>query len=110
MPAKAAAKDDRAAAVTPAIRPAAPWRVREVTALPGNRLFVRFVDGLTGIVDLSALIASPDAGVFAGLRDRSLFERVTVEMGAVVWPGGLDLAPDAMHAEIERRGEWKVRV
>jgi hypothetical protein len=80
-----------------------------VTTLPGSRLFVRFVDGLTGIVDLSALIASPEAGVFARLRDRSLFEQVTVEMGAVVWPGELDLAPDAMHAEIKQHGEWKIQ-
>ena len=70
---------------------------------------MRFVDGLAGVVDLSALIASPDAGVFGRLRERSLFEQVTVEMGAVVWPGELDLAPDAMHAEIKRHGEWKVR-
>jgi hypothetical protein len=48
---------------------------------------MRFVDGLTGIVDLSALIASSNAGVFARLRDRALFEQVHVEMGAVVWPG-----------------------
>lgn len=79
MPAEAAAKDDRAAAVTSAIQPIAAWRVREVTALPGDRRFVRFVDGLTGVVDLSALIASPGAGVFARLRDRSLFEQVTAE-------------------------------
>lgn len=109
MPAEAVAKDDRAAAVTPAIQPTAPWRVRDVAALPGDRLFVRFVDGLTGIVDLSALIASPEAGVFARLRDRSLFEQVTVEMGAVVWPGELDLAPDAMHAAIKQHGEWKIQ-
>jgi hypothetical protein len=83
--------------------------MREVTALPDSRLFVRFVDGLTGIVDLSALIASPEAGVFARLRDRSLFEQVTAEMGAVVWPGELDLAPDAMHAAIKQQGEWKIQ-
>jgi len=109
MPAETAAKDDRAVAVTPAIQPTAPWRVREVTALPGDRLFVRFADGLTGIVDLFALIVSPEAGVFARLRDRSLFEQVTVEMGAVVWPGELDPAPDAMHAEIKQHGVWKVQ-
>src|SRR5271165_3133407 len=108
MPAEAATQDDRAASVTPAIRPTAPWRVREVTALPNDCLFVRFVDGLTGTVDLSALIASPQAGVFARLRDRSLFEQVHVEMGAVVWPGELDLAPDAMHAEVKARGEWRI--
>jgi Protein of unknown function (DUF2442) len=108
MPAEATAQDDRAASVAPAIRPSAPWRVQEVTALPNDRLFVRFVDGLTGIVDLSALIASPSAGVFARLRDRALFEQVHVEMGAVVWPGELDLAPDAMHAAIKEHGQWRI--
>jgi hypothetical protein len=108
MPAEAAAQDDRAASVAPPIRPTAPWRVQEVTALPDDRLFVRFVDGLTGVVNLSALIASPNAGVFARLRDRGLFEQVHVEMGAVVWPGELDLAPDAMHAEIKAHGEWRI--
>lgn len=108
MPAEATTQDDRTASVTPAIRPTAPWRVQEVKALPGDRLFVRFVDGLTGFVDLSALIASPQAGVFARLRDRSLFEQVHIELGAVVWPGDLDLAPDAMHAAIKDHGEWRI--
>ncbi|HME26615.1 MAG TPA: hypothetical protein VKI44_35710 [Acetobacteraceae bacterium] len=45
---------------------------------------------------------------FARLRDRSLFEQVTVEMGAVVWPCELDLAPDAMHAATKQHGEWKI--
>jgi hypothetical protein len=108
MPPETATKGDRSAQVTPPIRPTAPWRVEEVTALPDNRLFVRFIDGMTGTIDLSALIASPRAGVFALLRDRTLFEQVRVEMGAVVWPGELDLAPDAMHAAIRQRGEWRI--
>jgi hypothetical protein len=108
MPAEADAQEDRAASLTPGIRPTAPWRVLGVKALPDNRLFVRFVDGLTGVVDLAALIASERAGVFARLRDRSLFEQVRVEMGAVVWPGELDLAPDAMHAAIKANGEWRI--
>jgi len=108
MSTEAAAQDDRTAAITPAILPTAAWRVREVKALPDNRLSVRFVDGLTGTVDLSALIASPEAGVFACLRDRAVFEQVRIEMGAVVWPGGLDLAPNAMHAEIKAHGAWRI--
>ena len=82
--------------------------MQAVTALPDDRLFVQFIDGLTGVVDLSALIASPNAGVFARLRDRALFEQVHVEIGAVVWPGELDLAPDAMHAAIKQHGEWRI--
>ena len=79
-----------------------------MTALPDDRLFVQFIDGLTGVVDLSALIASQNARVFARLRDRTLFEQVHVDMGAVVWPGELDLAPDAMHAAIKQHGEWRI--
>ncbi len=30
-------------------------------------------------------------------------------MDAVVRPGGLDLAPDAMLAAIKQNGEWKVQ-
>ncbi len=30
--------------------------------------------------------------------------------GAVMWPGELDLVPDAMHEEIKQRGgEWVVK-
>jgi len=29
-----------------------------------------------------------------------------VHLGAVTWPGELDLAPDAMHAAIRRTGVW----
>ena len=108
MRSEAVAQEDRAASVTPAIRPSAPWRVREVTALPNYRLSVCFVDGLTGTVDLSVLVASPEAGVFACLRDPALFDRVYLEHGAVMWPGELDLAPDAMHAAIKEYGEWRV--
>jgi len=30
-------------------------------------------------------------------------------MGAVVQPGGLDLAPGVMHAAIKQHWEWKVQ-
>jgi hypothetical protein len=79
-----------------------PWRVVAVDALPDFRLHVRFVDGTEGTVDLTALIGSPGAGVFAALTDPSLFNQVFVEHGAVTWPGEIDLAPDAMYAEIKR--------
>lgn len=49
----------------PEIRPRMPWRVVEVTPLEGFRLSVRFVDGAEGTVDMSGLIQSSRAGVFA---------------------------------------------
>jgi hypothetical protein len=75
--------------------------VASVEALPGYRLRVRFLDGLEGVVDMSALIASPNAGVFAVLVDPDTFNRVFVRLGAVHWPGDLDIAPDAIYATIK---------
>ena len=57
-----------------------------------------------GEVDLSHLIHSPAAGVFAALQDEALFAAVLVDHGAVAWPQGLDLAPDAMHRAIRATG------
>ena len=82
------------------------WRVVEVQPLANFRLRVRFVDGLEGTVDMSALIHSPTAGVFALLADPAQFAQVFVAHGAVTWPGEIDLAPDAMYAEIKRLGSW----
>jgi hypothetical protein len=86
-----------------------PDDVAEVTALEGFRLHVRFCDGLEGQVDMRALVHSPDAGVFAQLADPVQFARVYVEYGAVTWPGEIDLAPDGMHTQIKKHGEWKLQ-
>jgi hypothetical protein len=60
------------------------------------------------MVDISRLVHSPQAGVFAALADPALFRQVTLEYGAVAWPGELDLAPDAMHTAIQKHGEWSL--
>ena len=91
---------------TPGVIPCASWRVVEVHTLPGYRLLVRFVDGTTGGVDLSRLIMSDKAGIFAALRDLALFDKAYVEYGVVVWPGEIDLGPDAMYDEIKKQGRW----
>jgi uncharacterized protein YfdQ (DUF2303 family) len=99
-------QEDRATELTPPIRPQAPWRVADLEALPGFRLRVCFNDGTEGIVEMAAFIKSAAAGVFAALRDEKLFTRAKVVLGAVTWPGDLDLAPDAMHREIKEHGKW----
>jgi hypothetical protein len=103
------AEQDRPAGIIPPVRPAAPWRVAHVEALSGFRLHVRFNDGTEGTVELADFLNSPSAGVFAALRDEDLFRQARIELGAVTWPGNLDLAPDAMHREIKAHGRWVVR-
>jgi hypothetical protein len=103
------AGEDRAAELAAQIVPAAPWRVVSVKAEPNYRLEVRFVDGTAGHVDMREMVTSPEAGVFKALQDPDVFARVYVSLGAVTWPGELDLAPDAMYDEIRAYGEWVLR-
>jgi hypothetical protein len=109
MRSHADAEEDRAAGVIPPVQPSAPWRVAHMEVLPGLRLHVRFNDGTEGTVELGDFLNSPSAGVFAALRDEELFRQARIELGAVTWPGNLDLAPDAMHREIKAHGTWVVR-
>ena len=91
---------------TTGINPTVPWRVTEVHVLSDFLLWVRFVDGTTGEVDLSRLILSDRAGVFAVLIDLNLFPQAYIEYGAVSWPGEIDLAPDTMYDELKEKGCW----
>jgi hypothetical protein len=73
------------------------WDVVEVRPEKDHCLFVRFKDGLTGRVQLRDCDMQ---GALAALLDAEFFERVYVDNGAVAWPGDIDLAPDAMYAQV----------
>ncbi|SRR5579884_2086683 len=109
MRAAGSASEDYPTAITEIVPPivcSQPDDVAQVQALDDYRLRVRFHDGLEGYVNMKGLIHSPRAGVFAQLADPARFTEAQVQYGAVSWPGDLDLAPDAMYAEIRKTGEW----
>src|SRR5260370_5532330 len=73
------------------------WDVVEVKPEPDYCLFLRFKDGLTGRVQLRE---EELTGVLAPLRSVPFFAQVFINCGAVAWPGEIDLAPDAMYAQV----------
>src|SRR5579871_6395846 len=76
------------------------WDVVEVKPERDCRLFVRFKDGLSGRLQLRR---EELTGALAPLLDVQFFEQVFVDYGAVAWPGDIDLAPDAMYAQIANK-------
>ncbi|OYX07621.1 MAG: hypothetical protein B7Z05_01160 [Thiotrichales bacterium 32-46-8] len=90
---------------TPPITIKTPWRVKQVKPVAGYQLQVEFMDATEGLVDLSKLINSEQAGVFAQLKDQKTFNHVYVEYGTVTWQCGLDLAPDTMYRMIQQNPE-----
>jgi hypothetical protein len=61
-------------------------------------LEVGFDDGVQGVVSLHDRLFGP---VFEPLRNPALFRQASIdEFGAVCWPNGADLAPDALHEQL----------
>jgi hypothetical protein len=108
MQPNANAESNRTPEVEPNIKHTVPWRVTAVTASPDARLRVSFVDGTSGEVEMGAFLrnASLDGTIFEPLRNPGVFAQVQVVLGAVQWPNGADLAPDAMYDAIRERGVW----
>ena len=71
-------------------------RVVEVRPWDGYKLWLRFQDGVSGTVDLSAELWGP---MFEPLKDVTLFAQVAVhrELETVTWPNGADLAPEFLY-------------
>ncbi len=101
---------NRAPDVEPSIRHVVPWRVVSVNATPDRHLMVTCVDGTAGDVDLRNFLDTPHirSTVFESLCDPAVFSQVRVAMGAVQWPNGADLAPEAMYDAIKLHGRWVV--
>jgi hypothetical protein len=73
-------------------------KIIEAKPLENFRVFLRFDDGVSGIVDLSDLAGR---GVFEAWNQPGIFQQVRVtDYGAIEWPGPLDLCPDSLYLQI----------
>ena len=101
---------DRASEVTAGVRPKVAWRVTSVEVLPQARLRVCFADGTTGEVAMQQFLEGREVvgTVFEPLRNPAFLAQAAVVSGAVAWPNGADLAPDAMYDAIRAQGVWSV--
>ena len=88
----------------------APWRIASLKPLAHMRLCVTFNDGTSGELRMKSFLEGPEVTgtVFEPLRDPAYFRSARIELGAVAWPNGADLAPDAMYDAIRARGHWDV--
>ena len=65
-----------------------------VEAQRGHMLHLQFENGEGRLFDMSGFL---DKKPFTVLKDARLFAMASVENGAVVWPGGIDIAPETLY-------------
>ena len=85
-----------------------PWNIIKIKSLPNYKLELEFADGLHGFVDMTQLILSEKAGLFAELKDINVFNQAYIANGAATWPEEIDFCPETMHSMIEKYGTWVI--
>jgi hypothetical protein len=73
-------------------------KVSHVEAKDDYVLFVTLSNGEKGLFDVKPYL---DKGIFAELKDKSLFCAVTPAFGGVVWPHEQDLSADTIEYEMK---------
>ena len=72
-------------------------KIVSVSAIADGCLKVTFSDGRTGEFDVKPFMRSE---FFAALRDQEYFAQVGLFFSGVQWPGGQDLGPDTISAQL----------
>jgi len=74
-------------------------RITDARYVAGHTLWLQFVDGAEGEVDLTNEL---DGEVFEPLRDVEYFKtfKLHPELRTVVWPNGADFAPEFLRAAV----------
>lgn len=79
-----------------------PNSIKSVRWLGGHRLKLVFDDGYVGELDFGPIVAAPRGPLESQLQDERLFQQVSCDGFAVVWPNGYDLCPDVLRFWCER--------
>jgi Protein of unknown function (DUF2442) len=83
----------------------AAWSITRFKVLPDFKIEVSFSDGTSGMADLGPRLSQGPLGDgLDPLCETETFSKVYLEHGALTWPGGIDLAPDAMYQRIRASG------
>jgi hypothetical protein len=76
--------------------PAVYHSVRSVVPLADHRLLLTFDAGEQRIFDVRPYL---DKGIFAALKDPSLFRSVHICFDTIEWSNGADICPQVLYAE-----------
>jgi len=78
-------------------------KLNEVTHVEyrgGHVYRLRFDDGLEGEIDFSEYLGR--GPVFEAFADLAFFRQARVEGGTIVWPNGVDIAPETLYEQVRR--------
>ena len=80
-------------------------KLMQVQYRQGYVIDCEFSDGMTAEYDLEQLLWSCDTPLTVPLRNKSEFRKLFLRSGALCWPNGLELDPQAIYQELKSSGK-----
>jgi hypothetical protein len=77
--------------------------ITQAEYIKNYEIWIKFNDGIDGIVDLETTIKNDHREIFRELEDVEQFKRFRVDDDTIVWENGLDLAPEYLYELAEKR-------
>ena len=74
--------------------------VSEARAMGGTKLWLRFSDGVEGVIDLAVELSPPQRAKLGEPHD---FANLELSGGGVAWPDGFDCAPEWLYERVVAR-------
>jgi hypothetical protein len=71
--------------------------ITEAKHVKSYEIWIKFNDGVEGIVDLQSTITNDHREIFRELINEDQFRRFKVDADTIVWENGLDLAPEYLY-------------
>lgn len=78
-------------------------KILRSTHLRDSVIELEFSDGAVGAYDVSPLLKW-DTELTRSLADPDYFRRFFIDFGALCWPNGLELSPEAIHRRLNEAG------
>ncbi len=74
------------------------YKINKVKALSDYKIWLKYLDGTEGILDLSDLVGR---GVFSEWNDYEKFKNVKIgSSGELIWQDEVDLCPDSLYIKL----------
>jgi hypothetical protein len=67
------------------------------------RIYIKFNDGLSGIIDFKDKITTDHREIIRELVDKNKFNKINVERHTLCWDNGVDFAPEYLYDQIKMR-------
>jgi len=78
-----------------------PFWIIKIELREDYKIFIKFNDGLSGVIDFKNKIKTDHRSIIKELIDENKFKAIKIERHTLCWDNGVDFAPEYLYDQIK---------